>query len=89
MASRSLWKTSRVQVDQATSIPPGLTLELRARVMDRIAKFIEAFDVALARPTANGLDDLYDATDQVSRAAARVLIELERLSQRRQVPWTR
>jgi hypothetical protein len=82
MASRSLPKMFRVEIDHATSIRPGLTPELRARVMDRITTFIEAFDVALVSPTAKGCDALYDATDQVIRATARVLIELERISKR-------
>ncbi len=82
MASRSLPNMFRVRLDQATSIRPGLMLELRARVMDRITTFIEVFDRALVSPTAKGLDDLYDATDEVIRATARVLIELERLPKR-------
>lgn len=52
---------------------------LRSRVNKTVAEFKLCFDAAAAQPTPDAVDDLRDATDQLMRAASRVLLELSRL----------
>jgi hypothetical protein len=80
MALRFLSNTFIAHAHEAGDDPSGLTLELRARVLARVTTFFDAFDLAMASPTAESLNDLYDATDQVTRATGRVLVELALLS---------
>ena len=57
-------------------LSPGL----RERVADEMVRFTEALDAAIANSTPETLERLRDAADQVMRATARVLLELERVS---------
>lgn len=50
---------------------------LRDRTTRQIEIFSEALDKVLARPTPNAVDDLRAAADELMRAVARVLLELE------------
>ena len=55
-----------------------LDLDLRERVNEAVAEFDRSFAAATAHPSKQNLDKLRDATDQLVRAGARVLIELNR-----------
>ena len=48
------------------------------RVNKTVADFEHSFEAASAQPTPQALDELREATDQLMRAAARVLLELSR-----------
>ena len=54
--------------------------DLRDRVMDEAHHFSEAFDRAVTQPTPDALQRLHQATDELMRAAGRVLIEAARIS---------
>ena len=60
----------------------GRTLdpELRDRVLGGAQHFSEAFECALAQGTPDALGRLREATDELMRAAGRVLIEAARVS---------
>ena len=51
---------------------------LRKRVNDAMADFERCLDAAVAQPSPQTIDELREATDRLMRAAARVLIELDR-----------
>jgi hypothetical protein len=55
---------------------------LCVRVSRSVAAFDHAFDVAVAQPTPEALDQLREATDQLLRAASRVLLEISRADAR-------
>ena len=59
------------------STPLGL---LRERVMGEIAAFLYVLDSATSQPDAKTLEDLRAASDRLMRAAARVRIELDRVT---------
>jgi hypothetical protein len=58
--------------------PTGVDQALRDRVMEQIAIVQDALDDAVANPTDSGLNELFEATDRLMRALARVLLEIER-----------
>jgi hypothetical protein len=49
---------------------------LCSRVRDALAAFEHSFDAVVARPTPGELDELRLATDQLMRAASRVLLQI-------------
>lgn len=51
---------------------------LCSRVGAALAAFQRSFDAAAAHPTPGALDELREATDQLMRAASRMLLELSR-----------
>lgn len=57
----------------------GLDQGLRERVKQQIEAFEKALDAAMATPSAEALDALSEAGDQLMRATGRVLIETARL----------
>jgi hypothetical protein len=58
----------------------GFDATLRDRVTVEVSVFLVAFETVMAKPTTKDFDCLRDATDRLLRAAARVRIELERVS---------
>ena len=51
---------------------------LRERVSTAMAEFERSLDAAISQPAPDALDELRESTDRLMRAAARVLMELER-----------
>jgi hypothetical protein len=58
--------------------PTGVDQALRDRVIEQIAIVQDALDAAVANPTDAALNELFEATDKLMRALARVLLEIER-----------
>ena len=52
---------------------------MRERIYNAMAEFDRSFAAAAAQPSRRNLEKLGDATDQLVRAGARVLIELNRI----------
>lgn len=59
-----------------------LDQRLRSRVSKTLMDFEHCFDGAVARPTPEALDELREATDQLMRAASRVLLEISSVDAR-------
>jgi DNA-binding FrmR family transcriptional regulator len=64
--------------DNTNGTPTGVDQTLRDRVMEQIAIVQDALDAAVANPTDDHLDELREVADQLMRALARVLLEIER-----------
>ena len=60
----------------------GSTLDpvVRDRVMEHVDQFVDALDEAAANASAEALEDLRAAADELMRAIARVMIELGKSS---------
>jgi hypothetical protein len=56
----------------------GIDPALRDRLMRQVAAFDSAFEKAQNDPSAESLEALRQSVDQLMRAAARILIEIER-----------
>jgi hypothetical protein len=56
----------------------GLDPALRDRVTEQITIVTDALDAAVSNSTDASLDELREATDNLMRALARVLLEIER-----------
>jgi hypothetical protein len=56
----------------------GIDPTLRDRLMRQVATFDSAFEKAQNDPSAESLEELRQAVDQLMRAAARILIEIDR-----------
>ncbi len=64
----------------------GLDPQLHDRLLNRMAAFGDALDIAAANTTADSVENLRQAADQLMRAVARLLIETDSPERSRRSP---